>query len=475
MQLRLQTSNAITYPISLPSLVRIILVCIFALLWATWIQPHTIGLRHALLTAGSILGLYVTVQNYRLFKTRVAIPIYLIGLLLVWITFHLFFIGQRYELQLAEFLTLWKRIVWGVPFAIGLGLALGCHGESRDSQRNGYSGVWWIFYVGVAAPTVIYLTKLSLMFLAGIFGWHLPNILMILPSSSTWHVTKMGVIFFCLPALALACSQCISLTNKKTQYSVLFFSIFIGTIAAVLAVFYFENAKNGMAYSVFLIFATLVKIAYIKKSQWGWRDSIISAVAIAAVVFLLVQHVQKNNAWKTFVADIKVASNIDQSDAWKDYGARGYPMNEMGVPVTETNYVRAVWAQVAVRFIAEKPMGYGLIDGSFGSMAKEKWPSSRLFQAHSAWLDLTLGIGIPGIFLLVFAGILSLRNALQITPDYWGTTALWVLLSIALLMITTEVSRPPYIDALVFLILWVAGLGLGQQSKSKPSKVLVAD
>lgn len=466
MSSSLSISNTPINPTS--RIVKIALVSLFALLWAIWIQPHTIALRQIILTLGSLLGLYVMSQNLCLFKTRRALPIYLIALLFAWITFHLFFLSRQYELQLVEYFTIWKRIAWGAPFAIGLGVVLNPLNSKNSLDQDGssdkYEGVWWIFYVGIVAPTVIYLMRTVLMLLAGKFGWQLPNFAMHWPASSTWHITKMSIVFFCLPALALACSQCIYLANQKTQHPFLLGFFYVGTIAAVLTVFYLENTKNGFVYSAILIMAMLVKIILIRKSRWSWRDSTIILLAVSGITILGVRHVQQNDSWKTLASDLRVAEKLGEIDAWKYYGSKGYPINDLGKTVSATNYERATWARVAVGMIGELPLGYGLVYKSFGYYGKDKWPDSILFQAHSAWLDLTLGIGIPGVLLLVLAGGLALKNACQTRIRFWGSESLWMLLSVALLMATTEVSQQIYIDALVFLILWTAGLGLSSQS-----------
>ncbi len=466
--------NHQTTPNPTSGVVKIALVSLFALLWAIWIQPHTIALRQIVLTLGSLLGLYVMIRNLHLFKTRRAIPIYLIGLLFAWITFHLFFLSHQYELQLAEYFTIWKRIAWGVPFAIGLGIVLGQSSNKKASDHDGssqrYEGVWWIFYAGIVAPTVIYLIRTALMLLAGKFSWQLPNFAMHWPSTSTWHITKMSIVFFCLPALALACSQFIRVVNQKTQNAFVLMILYVGTIAAVLTVFYLENTKNGFVYSAILIMAMLVKIILIRKSRWSWRDSTNILLAVTAMTILGVRHVQQNDSWKTLGSDLRVAMQLEKVDAWKYYGTKGYPVNDMGKTVSVTNYERATWAQVAVGMIGELPLGYGLVYKSFGYYGKDKWPDSILSQAHSAWLDLILGIGIPGVFLLVLAGVLALKNALRATPRFWRVLALWLVSGIALLMTTTEVSQQIYIDALVFLILWAAGLGLCNHSNHLSAK-----
>ena len=443
--------------------VKLALVVLFALLWAILIQPNTIALRHILLTIGSLLGLYVMLKNKDLLMSKSAAPIYLILTLFAWITFHLFYLSTHYELQLGEYQTIWKRILWGFPFAVGLGIVLGQtyqKKKSSDKDLRFEKILQWIFVVGISSPTCIYLLRFGLMAIAPGLGWNLPDFAMILWPPSSWHIPKMAYIFFCLPALALACGQIIRIMKKPSQNFYLSMALYSGIIAAVFAVFYLENAKNGFAYASILLFATLVRIGFDKRFQLNLRKSVVIASTVLAMFFLLAQHVQKNDSWRTLFSDIKVAQRLDEIDAWKDYGARGLPTNDMGKVVSITNYMRAAWAQVVLEFIAEKPLGYGLIFKSFGAMALEKWPESTLDTAHSAWLDLTLGIGIPGITLLLLSGLLALINSQRITPYFWGSAAFWLLISIFLLMITTEVARKGYIEALLFLILWTAGLGL---------------
>jgi len=470
MNLRVSSTNTAPNQLRSSNAVKLALVVLFALLWAIWIQPHTTALRHVLLTIGSIIGLYVMAKNKDLLISKSATPIYLILVLFAWITFHLFFLSSHYELQLEEYQTIWKRILWGLPFAIGLGIVLGQSYQEKgptDKDSPFKKRLQWIFVAGITAPTYVYLLRFSLMALAARLGWNLPDFAMILLPPSSWHIPKMAYVFFCLPALALACGQIIQLMKKPSQNLYPSIAIYSGIIAAVFAVFYLENAKNGFAYASVLFFAMLIKVGFDKRSQWNLRKSIVIAAVALAMIVLLVQHVQQNESWKNFFYDIKVAQRLDDIDAWKDYGARGYPKNEMGRVVSETNYVRAAWAQVVLHFIAEKPLGYGLIFKSFGTMALEKWPESRLDTAHTAWLDLTLGIGIPGISLLLLSGLLALINAQRAGPEFWGSAAFWLLISIALLMITTEVARKGYIEALHFLILWTAGLGLKESKRER--------
>jgi hypothetical protein len=460
----------------LSGLIPIVLASLFALLWAIWIQPHTISLRHILLTLGSLLGIYVIVNNRQTLLMKNAIPIYLIGILFAWIALHLVFLSQNFVLQLEELTTIWKRIVWGAPFAIGLGLALGflltsLQGEDKDSAYHVRNLCWWILFVGILTPTLIYLCRYQAMIVASFFEFQLPNVLMLLYPPSSWYIPKTGYVFFCLPALALSCARISSVIRSNSRINAWEIGIYVFSIFAVVTVFYLENVKNGILYSAILILVLLVQLLIHYARAWSMRGFIVIVLVVGAFALILTQHLQKNDSWSTVFADIKVASQFETIEHWKYRGDRGYPNNELGKMVSITNYERAAWAQVAIDFIAERPQGYGLVLESFKHIGKEKWPESNLLQSHSGWLDLTLGIGIPGVLLIFFAASLSMLNLVRNSGSVWGTPVIWALSSIVILMVTTEVSQKVYLDALIFFILFVASLSLGVQQSSQAKKL----
>ena len=71
------------------------------------------------------------------------------------------------------------------------------------------------------------------------------------------------------------------------------------------------------------------------------RNIAILIVFVSAAIVLLTIHVQKNDSWKIFFADIKVATQLEKIDVWKDIGAKDSLLNELGKTVSVTNYTRA--------------------------------------------------------------------------------------------------------------------------------------
>ena len=458
-------------------LTPIIMVSLFALLWAIWIQPHTIFLRHSLLTLGSLIGLYVIFNKYRILLAQRAIPIYLIGLLFVWIVFHLLFLSQNVSLQLEEFTSIWKRIAWGTPFAIGLGIVLASPftslaNETQPCTNKLQNDCWWILFLGMLTPTLIYLCRFLATMIVDLSGVDFPSAFLLLYPPSSWYVPKTGYVFFCLPALVLACARLSTMIHGNSIIKYWHIAIYIFSIFAVMAVFYLDNIKNGIIYSVIFVFVLITQFVIYYLKRGSVRILLVIAFVVSAFALIVMLHLQKNDSWNTIFADIKVASQLETNDHWKYRGDRGYPNNEFGTMVSVTNYERAAWAKVAVNFIIERPQGYGLVWESFRHIAKEKWPESNLLQSHSGWLDLTVGIGIPGVLLILLAAGLSMRNLARYPEIIWSRPWIWVLSSIVLLMITTEVSQKVYLDAFIYCILFAAALSLGlQETSSKNSKI----
>ena len=189
-------------------------------------------------------------------------------------------------------------------------------------------------------------------------------------------------------------------------------------------------------------------------------------------VLFLANSIQTNDSWKTFSADAQVARDIQIYPQWKYEGAQGYPNNELGsVVVSTTNYLRLAWGKVGIKLIAQNPLGYGLIERSFGYLAKINWPDSKLHQSHSGWIDLALGLGIPGIALILTSLLILLYQLGRVEKDIptsrnpYATMVWWALFSALIMWCTTEISQKVYFDALILWLTLGAGVGLGFQNK----------
>ena len=441
----------------MPQWISVVMSVIFALLWTVSMLPHTIFWRNACYIVGACLGLYVIARNMPLLRQKAAAPIWIICGLFVWILFHYFFIGKNPSIQLDELSSIWKRAALGCVFAIGLGISIGSSARKLP---------WNIVAIGLFSPTLIYFIKFFCTFIAPAWGFLAPEYLTLFYSggASTFYLPKVAYVFFCLPSLALALGML--LANLKSGGDTKYFILYVFIIFSVLGLFYFENIKNGFVYSLILLILFLISLFYGGLSRFSRRQWMLIGFFISIIGVSFIYHIKSNDSWRALIADTKVAVQIDQNDAWKYGRYELFPKNEYGQTVSITNYERISWGAQAIRLIQENPLGYGTVLSSFGHLTKEKWPDSSLTQSHSGWLDLTLGIGIPGVLLLIFAVVLAIQNASSL-PMPWRIFGVWILVAILILFATTEVSQRVYVETFVWLVALVSALALPKAAQIK--------
>ena len=433
------------------------LQCIcFSVLFGIWIQPETILIRHVCLFLGGIFSLYVIFRNKHLLFTRSALPIWLIVGLFAWVAMHLMLFSRDLDAQWLEFTTIWKRTALGLIFAIGMGISIAIQAiaNSKASKNS-----WWIVYAGLAFPTAIYGIKLVASGLTNNGVVVAPDFLLLYSSAEKFYIHKSSYVFFCLPLLAVSLGRLFQLYKNGTLRTAQTL-IYCAGILAVLATFALEKVRNGQIYALLfgLIFFGLLAKDYLKATSL--KSKCIGAAVFLVPLLIGIHQLKENEYWNNFLSDANIAIQIDRYDHWKDTPTKGLPINDQGKMLTGSNYERVAWMHVAARLISDNPLGYGLVEGSFGRLSIERWPDSTLSQSHSGWLDFTLGLGIPGALLLLAAGILSCFQAKQ-QPFPWQALGRWGLAAVLLLLCTTEVSQRVYIDALIFIICLCGALNLG--------------
>ena len=442
---------------TLPNWVIYLQCTLFAILNGIWILPETILVRHICLILGALISLYVIYQNRSLLISRYALPLVLLLLLFAWVVIRLFVLSTDYQAQWYEFSTIWKRTAIGFIFAIGFGISLAQQASNNSGKDDeGSCAVqcsWWIVYAGIALPTLIYLVKYFAFYSFTHWGIQIPDFLKLYndQQQARHFVHKSSYVFFCLPLLAISIARITQavLQDKLMSIATLIYSF---SIVAVFFNFYSLVDRNGMLYGFILILISLsiILIHALRSKTVSKRNVFIAIMILAIPLSLAIHQYRTNHHWNSLVSDGRIALDVDRYDLWKDPDNEK-PINEFGKPVFGSNYERLAWAVVAVRLIEERPLGYGLVERSFGHLAREKWPESKVQQCHSGWLDWTLGMGIPGLIFLLGGGLLAWHQS-RIASQPWQDLCRWGLGILLMMYCTTELSSKVYIDALVFMI-----------------------
>jgi hypothetical protein len=431
----------------------------FSVLYAIWALPETILVRHISLVTGSLLSIWVIYQYRYSFFHRRAIPVWLIVALFLWATFHVSFLSFDFPAQFLEYTSIWKRSFLSGVFGVGFGLSIYSIGSNSSQSRV----LWPVIYFGLVLPIIIYFLKYFLTRYGSSLAWSVPDYLRLYYSSAPYYLPKTAYVCFCLPALAVSLGN---LLRKIKSEEIINFAnlIYLIVVIAVLYIFYQENIKNGIVYGVLMfVFFIFFLVANDFKRSWKRRLPVIVIAIMVGGIFLN-QHIKlrTNDSWRTLLADARVAFDVQTYSHWKHIGAEGYPDNAGGSTVSFTNYDRMAWSKVGLGLIYQNPMGYGLIEGSFGKLAKLNWPDSKLTQSHSGWIDFTLGMGVIGALLLCFQWIFvifRLRKVALINKidNHFLIMIWWALISLFFAWITTELSQKIYFDSLIFWISMGAG------------------
>lgn len=414
------------------------------------------GFRNTALITGALVSLYPIYQFRHSFFQRRAIPIWLLALLFLWAALHLVLFAQDPVLQQLEFRRIWRYAAFAVIFAFGLGLSL----ANAQTHQNRW---WALIYFGLCCPVLIYLLKYTLTMYGVELGIAVPASYKIYFSTQPYYIPKTDYVAFCLPVLALALGRikCILVDRQLEWKKASTITVYFALIAATLFLFSVQDTKNGMLHAalLFLMFGAALVFAGFNKTH-NLRNGIVFFIACGIFATALYPHVKKNDSWKYFVADIKIAVQLDKYPQWQHAGEQGLPNNEYGKAVSHTNYVRVAWLLFGSQLATENPLGYGLIETSFKKMMKaEGFQETAHAQSHSGWLDLLLAIGFPGFALIMGALLMAMRNS-QWVQSPWKEIAFWCLLANLLLWCTTEVAATVTFPLLLFWISLASAFGL---------------
>ncbi len=427
----------------------------FIVMGSVSIIQNTIFLRNMALTVGAGIGAYLVYRNRHNLMSSKAYPIALIALLFLWMLLHYLFFSTDVASQYRELTGIWKRILLAFIFALGLGLSV-----SKASRFNLY-----LILVGFGATIIVYylrliinavgLSDLSIFFTLNYLRPELPQ-----------YIPKYYLTVFVMPMVAIAyygLSRLFASTHKYKHGLIL---LLIVLLAAALYIFYKSNNRNGVLYflCITLFFLGQVVLRNYKKFHFKNALFLVAIALLLVTAFKSMSIIQRNgdskSSWSSYMADAKVAINFDRFDRWKyseNEDVYPYPENEYGVPVNPSNYDRVAWGIKGVELAVENPLGYGLLINSFGELAKKKWPESTLNHSHSGWIDLALGLGIPGLLLILASVGFTVANSRRSTTVY-GRAGAWVLLAMCMVFVSSEAAERILFDYFVFLITFFAAI-----------------
>jgi hypothetical protein len=401
-----------------------------------------------LLLSGAITGTWVLVSNKNYFSNKQNWHVWIFFSFYVWLLFHFYVLATNTAEQLYDLKGDWARAFLASLTGIALGLLI----EKSKTDRS-KRVLELLFIAGISGTIAIYVGRY--MYEVGITGQLIHTDFYMVPYLGKTPLVVFGSVL--LAGLFAKLSTDLVPAEKTKWYLV--------SIIAILCVcmsYYFSNTKNG-----FIVFILIVATYAFKrlKSRKGSRvlDKVAMALIFLALAGFLKVHIDANPSWLNFYADIKAGHDIEHNLNWQNSDKYPLPLNENGKMANGSTYERSAWATAGIVLVQEHPLGYGLINHSFGALALERWPDfykpvgKYRHASHSGWLDFTLGFGLPGLLLILLPMWVSFCRATNRT-DFWLEFVHWSVPVVMVVYAITEVCTAHFIEFLFFYIALICGI-----------------
>jgi uncharacterized protein YacL len=242
-------------------------------------------------------------------------------------------------------------------------------------------------------------------------------------------------------------------------------------------VFIFDaKAGVGMAFILIALWLGIgllfiLKNAALEQDKQRRRTFLIkSLIAFILVVMGLfwftAKHIKNNPGWGSLFEDMAISAQIDTHHHWKGTGV-ALPLRKDGTPVAGNTYERVAFATLGARLIALNPLGNGSLR-SFREDVKKIEPNYRNHPyTHSAWIDLGLSFGLPGLLFLPIA-LAALLLCAVINPQIrFRATIITTAIAILILYLVGEYAFQHGVEMLFYLAGLLCGLALLDYSKPR--------
>ena len=446
------------------SILSALIIFISTALLAVWSLKNTIALRNALLAIGTLLALFLFWQYSRGKGSKSTptdspsswaqyTPLALSFAMLIWVVIHYFLFSSEPGQQFQELGSTWLRVLEASFIGLATGLVLREHPRRAQFLWLGILGSFvylLIHYLGIYFQT-------SQAFM--------PNYYFSSPFGNKINTVLMGGLFIS----AICGSSAAALIHNRPNYPWPIYCYWLlGVLIILFAFTTIIDTRNGVGVGIILIASWLLFVGVsklkqqIKLRKLDWKIWLATLIPAILILIFIQQHLSINRGWNHFIDDVTIAIKIDEVPNWQDVQKYGYPNTASGEQVYPNNYERAAWAAAGIHSITQNPLGYGMLEHSLGKVIRKSYPEAMIRSSHSAWIDLGLAFGIPGLLLtlgaLLSTAVLALRSN---SPN--RLVVIWITADLLLTFTIAEVSSKHTIEILFFCIALLNAMLLGQR------------
>lgn len=158
------------------------------------------------------------------------------------------------------------------------------------------------------------------------------------------------------------------------------------------------GARNGLIGLAYLVvsFSLIYVLTHRQQISLTRLLSLVLLVAVGLGSFVY-QAVQKDARNQVFVESAVMAWQDRDGNGWLRTGP--YPRLANGQMVDDSAYERVAWIRAGIDLIAARPWGYGFDRRAFARALTVSGHANKVGHSHSGFIDLGVGLGVPGILL----------------------------------------------------------------------------
>ncbi|SCK15099.1 O-antigen ligase [Vogesella sp. LIG4] len=228
----------------------------------------------------------------------------------------------------------------------------------------------------------------------------------------------------------------------------------------LLLVSLMAGARNGLIGMVYLAFSMLGVFLYWERKRLGWKKTVLIIAAICAAIGGMASYAyHKDTRNLIFIGSADMGWHYQTSKGW--LRVEDYPKMASGQMVDPSAYERVAWISRGLDLIRDNPLGYGYGRNAFTRSLTHIGVENKVGHSHSGFIDLGVGLGIPGILLWLLFCLSLMFTGLRRFVREQNTTGLVLALVVGGFvgrMLIESIQR----DHLLHLFLFIVGALLAE-------------
>ena len=369
---------------------RLAVLCMVSILYFVWPIPHTISLRQILFFLLLIITCCLAYKSYRRASTPVSLkelkaPAALLAALTLWMLIVAVFISDETARSLGEITSVWGFAL--LALILGGATAVSFDTNGKFTRRTLLTVLFLALLAHVLLVDLHYFYKILT---GGVGSMRMLKVGLTYSDKATYLSNTL---------FALLSSEAFFRLKHRERYLPLSAPVLALSFLATLFSLYVEAYRFGtISMIVILIVAFLLYLHAGGRHLLNRKTILLGAVILSVLFSSAYLNVKKDPRWESLIETVPLALDTENSRAWLDSEKYPYPKLSNGEQVIVSNYERIAWFKEGLTLVRDNPLGIGFGRDAFELGLQKKYGEGR-GHSHSGFVDLAVGIGVPGLLL----------------------------------------------------------------------------